>query len=339
MDTVSKTWFAVLNNPEEHGYSGAPQCICEKMRDEWIAGSPTRSGAWAYCISAEGLHHIHMVLEDRVAMRFSKIKANYAVGMHFEPTKGTKQQAEDYIHKRAPYDEKGETVVCIVQSGEIRGATGQRTDLGEIEALLNAGMTPAEIFRTNFSYRRYEHMIKADYYDRRLQETPIVREVSVHYIVGDSGTGKSYKYAELCAEHGESSVYHISDYQAGGFDLYQGEPIIFLDEYKGQYSYSFFLTLIDKYRSQVHARYSNVHMLWSEVYISSIYPPEMLYELMVPTHLRRIDTITQLLRRITDITYCYKDVAGDYRRLTLPMGNYNNYAALRDLAAENNPFT
>lgn len=31
---VSKSWFAVLANPEDHGYSGTPQEICEKMRDD-----------------------------------------------------------------------------------------------------------------------------------------------------------------------------------------------------------------------------------------------------------------------------------------------------------------
>ena len=123
---VSKSWFAVLNNPAERGYTGTPQEICEQLRDEWIRDSTTRSGAWAYCVSAAGLHHIHMVLEDKVAMRFSMVKKSYAEGMHFEATKGNKQQAEDYINKRHPYDEKGEQVLCVVHAGEIHGRQGKR---------------------------------------------------------------------------------------------------------------------------------------------------------------------------------------------------------------------
>ena len=84
---ISKSWFAVLNNPADHGYTGTPQEVCEKLRSEWLSVSDSRTGAWVYCVSAEGLHHVHMVLEDRVAMRFSKIKKSYAVGMHFEATK------------------------------------------------------------------------------------------------------------------------------------------------------------------------------------------------------------------------------------------------------------
>ena len=77
---VTRSWFAVLNNPQDHGYEGTPQEICEQLRDEWVQDSTTRSGAWAYCISAAGLHHIHMVLEDTTAMRFS-----FGPGPSWEP--------------------------------------------------------------------------------------------------------------------------------------------------------------------------------------------------------------------------------------------------------------
>ena len=100
---VSKSWFAVLANPEDHGYSGTPQEICEKMCDEWLGNSSTRTGAWTYCISAGGLPHVHMVVEDEVAMRFSAVKKAYACGAHFEPTKGNKKQADDYINKSLRY--------------------------------------------------------------------------------------------------------------------------------------------------------------------------------------------------------------------------------------------
>lgn len=322
---VTRSWFAVLANPEEHGYQGAPQEICEKLKDEWIGDSTTRSGAWAYCISAEGLHHIHMVLEDSVAMRFSVIKKTYAVGCHLEPTKGTKKQAEDYIYKRHPYEEKGEAVICIVTSGTILGAPGKRSDLETISALLEDGKTPEEIMELSFSFRRYEKEIKSAYFRRRWRETPPMRDVKVHYLVGDSGCGKSYKYVQLCEEYGEDNVCLITDYAINGsFDHYFGEKILVLDEYKGQYPYSIFLTLLDKYKAQVHARYANVWTLWDEVYITSVYPPEELYKLMVPQDRRAIDTREQMYRRITDITYCYKD-GSEYKRFTIPMSTYKDY--------------
>ena len=165
-DTVTKSWFAVLNNPAEHGYEGTPEEVCYRLRDEWLAGGTERTGAWAYCVSADGLPHIHMVLEDTKSMRFSAVKSSYAAGMHFEATKGSKAQAEAYIEKRPPFDEKGEKVICIVRHGEIKAAQGKRSDLDEIASLLDAGLTPEEIFQQEFRFRRYERMITAEYMDR-----------------------------------------------------------------------------------------------------------------------------------------------------------------------------
>lgn len=91
-DTVTKSWFAVLNNPFEHGYEGTPEEVCYRLRDEWLAGGTERTGAWAFCVSADGLRHVHMVLEDVKAMRFSAVKMSYAAGTHFEATKGKKSR-------------------------------------------------------------------------------------------------------------------------------------------------------------------------------------------------------------------------------------------------------
>lgn len=330
---ISKSWFAVLNNPAEHGYPGPPEEVCQKLRDEWIGNSSTRAGAWAYCISAEGLHHIHMVLEDRISMRFSKVKKNYAAGMHFEATRGNKEQAEDYINKRGKFEEKGEQVLYICRAGEIKAAQGKRTDLEEISAMLDEGKTPSEIMSVDFSYRRYERMIRSAYFDKRRQDTPVKREVKVHYLVGESGSGKSYTYVTLCAERGEDSVYFFSDYEGGGFDAYQGGDL-FLDEYKGQFSFGFLLQILDGYKIQVHARYSNIYALWNEVFITSVFPPEELYKKMVEESARGRDKQQQLLRRITDITYCYVDAAGAYQRYTVPMSEYIDYEELKAAAME-----
>ena len=72
-DAVSRSWFAVFPNPEQHGYNGLPEEIVEKLKQEWIAGNPLRKGWWGYCISEKGLPHIHMVLEGSGSMRFSEI--------------------------------------------------------------------------------------------------------------------------------------------------------------------------------------------------------------------------------------------------------------------------
>lgn len=337
-DAVTKSWFAVLNNPAEHGYAGTPEEVCCRLRDEWLAGGAERTGAWAFCISADGLPHVHMVLEDVKAMRFSAVKMSYAAGTHFEATKGNKKQAEAYIEKRPPFDEKGEQVICVVRHGEIKAAQGKRSDLDEIATLLDVGLTPEEIFRQEFRFRRYERMVTAEYMERKRRETPVLREIKTHYFVGDSGTGKSHKYVELCEKYGEDKVYHVTDYLNGGFDLYRGQPILFLDEFKGGMPYGVLLSILDKYKSQIHARYANIFALWNEVYIASIFSPETLYTMMVPQNMQKSDPIEQFFRRLTDITYCFRD--GDsYRRYTQSMAGYAGYNELRAEALERIPLS
>ena len=335
---VSKTWFAVLPNPSEHGYAGMPREVCDRLREEWLAYGTTRTGAWAYCISADGLHHVHMILEDTKAMRFSAVKKAYAVGAHIEATMGSKAQAEAYIAKDPPYDEKGEEVVCIVRAGEIRGRQGHRSDIEDIQAMIDAGMTPTEIMRDNFEFRRYKAMIRDAFFDRKLQDTPPERDVTVHYLFGEPGTGKSHTYVELCNEKGKENVYHISDYATGCFDMYEGQAVLFLDEFKGVISFATLLTWLDKYTTQTHARYSNVYMLWSEVYIASVFPPETLYQKIVAFSDRAKDSYEQLARRLTDITYCYVTSDGQHQKYTLPSKDYPGSAAMIAEAQQPNPF-
>lgn len=330
-DAVSKSWFAVFDNPELHGYDYEPMQIIEKLRDEWIENNPTRSGAWIYCISETGLKHVHMILEDTKAMRWTAIKKSYAIGMHFNPTKGTKEQAEDYINKRGKWEEKGEQVICSVRHGEIKANRGNRRDLETIEELIALGKTPSEIMDMSFSYRRYDKMIRGAYFSKRNRETPFIRDVKVVWHVGASGSGKSYCAKQLIDDHGEDYIYFVTDYENGFLDKYCGEPVLFLDEYRGQFRFSTLLTMLQGYKTQVHCRYENAVQLWNEVHITSVKAPEMVYESLIESYEeRQIDTFEQLRRRISEMVYHWKDADG-YHQYSVPMTEYKNYNHLLDM--------
>ena len=217
-DVFSKSWFCVFNNPEQHGYSGTPQEIVDRLCEEWSSSSPTKSGAWIYCISADGLKHVHMVLEDTKAMRFSVVKKSYAPGMHFEPTKGSKEQAEDYINKRGKFEEKGEKVIATARHGEIKGCQGQRKDFEVIEELLSSGKTPREILDMSLVFRKHEDLIYSAYRDKRRKEVGHMRDVNVIWHFGSSGSGKSYYSNTLIEKYGLDSVYFMTDYSNGCFE-------------------------------------------------------------------------------------------------------------------------
>lgn len=325
-DGVSKSWFCVWNNPHESLEQTEPTDIAEKVLEMFIGDSPTRSGAVAYCISALGLHHLHMVFEDVKAMRFSAIKKAFPK-IHLEPTKGTKEQAEDYINKKGKFEEKGEKVIYIAKHGEIKGAQGQRKDIDAIEELINMGKTPNEIFDMYLGYRRYEKMIRDAYYRKREKETPFIRDVKVYWHVGLSGSGKSFVANQLVDKYGEDELYFLSDYDSGGLDQYNGQKILFMDEFRGQIRYSTLLSMLQGYKQQFHARYSNVYGLWTEVHITSVLPPELCYSNMVSEY-KDIDTLSQLMRRITEVVYHWQ-VDGHYMVYNEPVEEYTNYRNLQ----------
>lgn len=310
-DTVSRSWFCVFNNPSEHGYEGTPQEICEKLRDEWVLNEPSRSGAWAYCISAEGLHHVHMVLEDEHPMRFSVIKKSYCYGMHFSPTKGTKKQADDYINKRGSFEEKGETIEFICYHGEIKGRQGARNDLDLFYQRLKSGETVKDILRdTPKAYARID-VIKKMFYDLRSDSVPIVRNMQVIWHTGASGSGKSYERVKLAERVGEDNIYYLTAFNSGAFDNYNGQPILWIEDYRGEFKLQELLRLLDVYKCEVPARFNNIKALWNEVHITSVLTPCEVYP---KASLSDNDRIEQLLRRITSICYHYKSVDGSYNK-------------------------
>ena len=324
-----KSWFCVWNNPQETLELTEPNEIAEKALEMWLQDKPTRTGAVAYCISALGLHHLHMVLEDSNKARFSALKTAFPQA-HLEPTRGTKEQAEDYINKRGKFEEKGEQVLYIARFGEIKGCQGQRKDFEILEEFIEQGKTPNEIMDMSFSYRRYEKMIRDAYYRKREKETPFIRDIKVYWHVGLSGSGKSFVASQIIAEHGEDNLYFVSDYENGGLDRYNGEKVLFLDEFRGQIRYSTLLAMLQGYKQQFHARYSNITGLWTEVHITSVLPPELCYSNMVQEH-KDLDTIGQLLRLLTEVIYHWK-AGNEYKVYHQPIEEYTNYKALSSIA-------
>ena len=85
----------------------------------------------------------------------------------------------------------------------------------------------------------------------------------------------------LCKEYGDENVYLLNNYDKGGFDAYAGEPILFMDEFRGQMRFALFMNYLDGYQVQVPCRYTNGFALWDEVHIFTVMSPGMVYRTMV----------------------------------------------------------
>lgn len=312
----SRSWFCVFNNPEEHGFAGTPDDILQVMHDKWIAQFPQGRCALRYCISAQGLHHVHAVLESDNPVRFGAVQRLYA-GMHIEPTKGNKSEATAYINKQGKYAEKGEKIIATLDEGELKGYQGKRSDIDLCVDLINQGKSPREVLRDFPSLVTKESYIKRLYYNKRDDDTPMWYDVKTYWHIGETGSGKSVSTMHgLSEKYGRDNVYCVSDYDAP-FDGYNGEPVLILDEYRGSFKYQTLLELTDCLKRQVHARYCNVLKLWNEVHITSVLTPYECYEKMVAESSRGADTIQQLLRRITAYVY-HKKIGDDYTQIIIP---------------------
>lgn len=80
---TARAWIVTMKKPENYGYSGCPRVLCEQLRAQWLAGRSERSGVWMFCVSDDGVPHVHMVLTDTVPFRdrhiFDYIPADSAV--------------------------------------------------------------------------------------------------------------------------------------------------------------------------------------------------------------------------------------------------------------------
>lgn len=305
--------------------SYTPEEIVDYLIHLWTDGRENRrSCAVNYEIGDNGTHHCHMVLEDKSQVRFSAIQKLFPT-IHVELTRGNKEQVMEYVNKKGKFEEKNHTIVVPAKiQGSIEAHQGGRSDLDYIQELLESGATPEDIMCENISFRRYSKMIKEHFFQLRLQETPVVRKVNVYWHMGEQGSGKSFTQTTLIDKYGRHSVYVVTDYTNGGFDLYQAEQILFLDEYKGQFPYGFFLSLLDIYSNQVHARYANIYALWTEVHISSILSPIEAYYEMLPKERRIVDSIEQLFRRIDYVIYHFVTDDKQYKQLVFSTKDYKD---------------
>ena len=331
MSSGIRSYFCVYNNPEwinvydsegviieqiPSEFNGLePQEICDLALELWIKSRPKRYGWVGYCISAQGLHHLHMVLESDNTIEFSSIKKVFPRA-HLEVTHGKKKQVEDYINKRGIYEEKGEEVVCFAYEGDLKGNQGSRSDLKEIQKLIDMGMKPSQIVGSDLKRQRYYNMIKSAYLKKREMGVPLKREVRVYWHYGESGTGKSHTLLKIADKFGRDEVYKIvRDLSKGRFDQYEGEKCLFLDEVKPRaMDWVDLLTALDSYVYRPSARYQDSVALWEEVHVTSVYHPRKFWEECVPADMKKDEPYEQLERRIDVMVRHYKDKQGEFRR-------------------------
>lgn len=305
--------------------------VAEFVTEKWdeSARENMRTCAVAVCMSEQGTYHLHMALYTKNPTTLRNV-ASILGNSHVEPQLGGKKALTDYMTKTGKYEEKGEKVLYTIGIDNVKDVQGKRSDLEMIDELLDRGWTPQQIFDQNIKFYRFEKIVRSAFADRKIKSMPRRRPVYTEYHFGDSRSGKTFCYNELCDKIGEDEIYLFTDFDnqsSGGMDKYldAGAPrAVFMDEFKGKgVSYQKLLVMMNEYpKMQTHARFENTYNLWDIFVITTIFAPEELYLIMVGETERRVDTYEQLRRRLKKIVYHFKNDNGEYMTYTMKGNEY-----------------
>lgn len=251
-------------------------------------------------------HHRHFQLyvEAPNAIRFSTWK-RLCPDAHVEPRQGTKEQAIAYVTKS---DTRVEGPFCHGINPGDSDRSGARTDLEEISQrvlggesvdslLLDPDVSPR--LARCLSWARSLERARSSALEERYAKEP--REVSVFYLWGAPGVGKTYSVLMSGMD-----IFEPTYADSGGWDNYTGQDVILFDEFNAQVPLWQMNRWLNGYpRTILRARYRNYVACYHTVFIISNHPPEEMY-----------DGDPSWLRRLTRVEYVEK---GD-RFIALPSG-------------------
>lgn len=225
--------------------------------------------------------------------------------VHLAACNGTSEANRNYCTKLESRDpnpafdpfEFGTFADCCERNGQ-----GSRTDLYVIGNRIRDGATqreiaqdyPAEFIRFNRGFLALEQALRC--VPREWDPGAAHAPPSVNWFYGSTGSGKSRAAFTEALSNPLRTMYSKP---AGNkwFDGYRGDPIILLDDYRGDwFSFSFLLRLLDVYPIQVECKGSMVPLCADTFFITCPLRPEILYANLAN---RENGRIQQLLRRIT----------------------------------------
>lgn len=169
---------------------------------------------------------------------------------------------------------------------------GQRSDLEAIYKQIVTGAKAKDIIDNDFStYCRYRNGIKDAIEVYTKENTRKFRALSVTYIHGETGTGKTRMAVAECA----NDYFKIEGSSLNWFDGYNGEKNLIIDEYANDIKVTKLLGLLDGYQLRLPVKGGFTYANWTTVYVTSNLSPEELHYNAKDKHR------DALFRRITKI--------------------------------------
>jgi len=130
------------------------------------------------------------------------------------------------------------------------------------------------------------------------------QDVNVLVLWGPSGTGKSRLAFELASRKAKETHddYYVKTAHNTWWDGYNGEKIVIIDDYAGQWPITYALNVLDRYPMQVEFKGGSTNLQATTFIITSNYHPQDWY-LTGTYDERRRESVNALLRRCNLITH------------------------------------
>ncbi len=243
-----------------------------------------------------GTEHYQGYFEFTQQKWFTTIKkylSEKAIGVaaHIEARRGKRTQARNYC-----MDEETRISPQYYEYGEFI-EDGERTDLTDIMHDIENGMSFYDLSKKHGN--RFIRVMKwaKEFRQAHLENKykRVFRNMQVYYIYGSAGCGKT---SYVFNKHGYDDVYRTTNYEFGWVDDYNGEKVLFLDEFRSSFKISEILDYLDGQPIRIRGRHYNRVACYDTVYIVSNIPLTEQYKNIQDNEPK---TWAAFLRRITAV--------------------------------------
>ncbi len=218
-------------------------------------------------------------------------KDTIGVDAHIEARRGKRTQARLYC-----MDEETRISPTYYECGEFI-EDGERSDLTDIMRDIENDMSFYDLSKKHGN--RFIRVMKwaKEFRQAHLENKfkRVFRDMKVYYIYGSAGCGKT---SYVFKKHGYDEVYRTTNYEFGWVDDYNGERVLFLDEFRSSFKISEILDYLDGQPIRIRGRHYNRVACYDTVYIVSNIPLNEQYKNIQNDEPK---TWAAFLRRITAV--------------------------------------
>lgn len=250
---ASRSWCFTLNNPKDLQAPGLMDNI--------------KYCCWQLEKGAEGTPHLQGVVLFTYTPRLPALKKIACMaGAHWEPKRGSWAQAIAYVSKEESRVEGPWTIGAVPSQGA-------RNDIALVKEVAKSrkrvrDMTDEEVIAVRRSPKMWQ-LLKQEYRPQRGHELQVI------LLVGKTGCGKTRHVYDQYG--GSDDFYALPVSKDFWFDGYDGESVVLLDDFVGQFPLAQVLRLLDRYPVQVPVKGGFTWWCPDKIFITSNLHPREWY--------------------------------------------------------------